>query len=185
MRSGCGCGRNARARWRAASDCSICVDRTVAQTAHLGGDRRVPRMDESAPGALRLRPAASACRMASVCTARCSDRDRTRLRCRHWPETARRARRAAPRPPSRSSRSWCSPTRRTDRWSAGWARRTPPRFGIPIKRLLLVPTFLGSALILAAMWPATRACLRDLWPLVTLVACAVLSTLWSAAPASA
>jgi O-antigen ligase len=56
-------------------------------------------------------------------------------------------------------------------------------FAIPIKRLLLVPTFVGSALILAGRGRATLSCLRDLWPIVTLVAWAVLSTLWSSAPA--
>lgn len=56
-------------------------------------------------------------------------------------------------------------------------------FGIPIKRLLLVPTFLGSAWMLARTWPAARTFLRDAWPIAALVALAALSTLWSAAPA--
>lgn len=56
-------------------------------------------------------------------------------------------------------------------------------FGIPIKRLLLVPTFLGSVFVLGRAWPATLACLRDAWPLANLVAYAMLSTLWSTAPA--
>ena len=54
---------------------------------------------------------------------------------------------------------------------------------IPITRLLLLPTFVGSVLLLAGDRRRACASLRQTWPLVVLVAWAALSALWSAAPA--
>ncbi len=52
----------------------------------------------------------------------------------------------------------------------------------PVKRVILLPTFIGSVILLARHWRTTRAMLLAAAPILLLVLFAAVSTLWSAAP---